>query len=111
MPGRVHPLKEEWNVNVRDHPGSTADEVQCEPDWGATDHEHHTGYKDRQGRRAGLTHTGDEGEYPEEVEKAEKEFQETKKKVQEKGHLINFRDALKSEKVNATTGKSVRVRC
>lgn len=110
MPGRVHPLRENWNVDVRDHPGSTADEIKNEPDWGATDHEHHTGYKDRQGRRPGLTHTGNEGEFPEEIEKAEEEFHETKKEVQEKGHLINFRDALKSEKVSATTSKSALVR-
>lgn len=99
MRGRTHPLHENWKVSVKGHPGSTADEIENEPEWEDSGDEHHIGFKNRQGRRPGFTHTGDEGEHHEEVEEALRVFHESKKEVQEKGHLVNFRDAFKNEKV------------
>lgn len=98
MADRSHPLHENWTVHVKGHPGSTSADIENEPDWGASGHSHHAGFKNRQGRRPGFTHTGDEAPA---VEEADKQFHETKKEVNEKFHLVNFRDAFKSQKVGS----------
>jgi nitrate reductase (NAD(P)H) len=48
-----------WHVRVTDHPGSSREEIEAEPDWGKG-HEHHIGYKNFQDRLPGLTHASDE---------------------------------------------------
>lgn len=48
-----------WSTSVQDHPGSSEHDIQAEGDWKATS-QHRVGVKGRQGRRAGVTHQGDE---------------------------------------------------
>ena len=47
-----------YNVRVQWHPGSTAEDIQNEPDWETHTGEHRVGYRNRQDRRSGLTHAG-----------------------------------------------------
>ena len=49
-----------WQVTVQDHPGSSQTEIEKEPDWGAAGSQHRVGFKNRQDRRPGLTHTNDD---------------------------------------------------
>ena len=46
-----------YDVRVKQHPGSTAEEIEDEPDWG-NGHQHRIGYKNNQDRKPGLTHGG-----------------------------------------------------
>lgn len=103
-----------YSVRVKHHPGSTAQDIENEPDWGEG-HEHRIGYRNRQGRRPGLTHAGgiprsvdlkavswadkalDERQEGFE-EKAREEKDQLRQRVQ-KGELINFRDAINNEEV------------
>ncbi|KOS23414.1 Nitrate reductase 1 [Escovopsis weberi] len=83
-----------WRVKVRDHPGSTAEEIANEPKW-SSDHQHRIGYKNRHQRVPGITHEDDE--YREEVERAKEEFERLKDEAKA-GVLINFRDAIQHQK-------------
>lgn len=49
-----------WQVTVQDHPGSSSADIEKEPDWAATGSQHRVGFKNRQDRRPGLVHSGDE---------------------------------------------------
>lgn len=105
---RMPPLP--YTVHVRDHPGSSAQDIKDEPDWSATSSEHRIGYKNRQDRRPGLTHAYDDesdelpdlsrsASSPDESdieEYAKEEFQELKSETQ-KGKLVNFRDIIEHE--------------
>jgi nitrate reductase (NAD(P)H) len=46
-----------WQVTVRDHPGSSATEIEQEPNWGVAGSQHRVGFKNRQDRKPGLTHS------------------------------------------------------
>ncbi|KAF5004145.1 hypothetical protein FDECE_9359 [Fusarium decemcellulare] len=48
-----------WVVNIRPHPGSTAEEIRNEPNWIAG-HQHRVGFRDRNDRVPGITHRDDE---------------------------------------------------
>ena len=82
-------------VRVSNHPGSSIADIEGEPDWGVG-HEHRIGYKNRQDRRAGITHACDEDEDEPEVDK---EYQELQARAQG-GELTNFRQIFNEEKVS-----------
>lgn len=84
---------------VEQHPGSTSLEIDNEPDW-VDGHEHHIGYKNRQERRPGLTHTGDEEDGDEEFKReAAEELKSLQGRVH-KGELVNFRDVINQQVVH-----------
>ncbi|CCC12775.1 unnamed protein product [Sordaria macrospora k-hell] len=83
-----------WEVRVQDHPGSSADEVNQEPDWEAN-HSHRIGFVNQDDRRPGLTHPREE--YAEEIEDARKQLEEMRSKV-DMGELVNFRDIIQSQR-------------
>ena len=93
-----------WRVQVRQHPGSTASEIKDEPTWSG-EHQHRIGFKNRQDRRPGLTHEGDEQSIQQDDQIAEREhfsertkaeYDRLRRKVQ-KGELVNFREIVESE--------------
>jgi nitrate reductase (NAD(P)H) len=61
-----------WRVQITDHPGSTREEIEQEPDWNLG-HEHRVGYLNRDNRRPGLTHTVDERNEEDEFDQEAKE--------------------------------------
>lgn len=85
-------------ICVKQHPGSTLQDIDNEPDWD-DGHEHHIGYENRQDRRPGLTHAGDEEEGDEEFKrKATEELDSLRKRVHE-GELVDFRDVINLQAV------------
>lgn len=96
------PLSPARHIFVRHHPGSTAWEIAQEPEWGRG-HNHRIGYRNRDGRYAGLTHDGDHDPYVREedrkfAEEAMRKHRELRQRS-EKGGLVNFQDIIKSESV------------
>ena len=88
----------DWKVNVKNHPGSTSEDLENEPDWGVGGHEHHTGFYNRQQhRRPGLTHSGDEV-LDDSDEEALKKLADLRKR-EERGDLVNFRDVIEGDEV------------
>ena len=89
---------------VTDHPGSTADEIDREPNWGGR-HQHRIGYVNRSGRVAGLTHDGDHAEEGADdsafVAQAESKYRELETR-RDRGGLINFNDVLNAQTVSAS---------
>ncbi|EKG14250.1 hypothetical protein MPH_08578, partial [Macrophomina phaseolina MS6] len=83
-----------WTVKVQNHPGSSADDIAKEPDWGAG-LRHRIGFKNDQDRVPGITHLEDE--YDEDVEEAREELVELNTRS-EGPQLINFRDAMGNQK-------------
>jgi len=53
-----------WRVQVRAHPGSSAQEIHDETEW-TGGHQHRIGFRNRQDRLPGLTHDEDADERPE----------------------------------------------
>lgn len=98
MPFRTSagPPRRHWTVSKKDHPGSSADDIEQEPEWSSTNNEHYTCYKNRQGRRVGITNAGDESDDVE-VRQALHDCQVTKHEAG-KGRLVNFREVVESEK-------------
>jgi nitrate reductase (NAD(P)H) len=88
-----------WRVDITDHPGSTRDEIEQEPDWQAGhQHEHRIGYKNRYDRRPGVTHEQDEHTEADELaEEARGRYEELVREAN-KGDLVNFRDIVQNEK-------------
>lgn len=85
-------------IRVRQHSGSTQQEIEDEPEWGSG-HLNRIGFLDRHGRITGLTHAGDERSDQEEFkQKAAHEIEELKSKIK-KGGLVNFRDVIKQQEV------------
>lgn len=88
-------------VNVRSHPGSSAQDIENEPDWGHG-HEHRVGFVNGQNRVPGLTHSGDErsedSDPNDEVETAEalEKYREFRQDAKE-GKLVNFRDIINAQ--------------
>lgn len=80
---------------MKDHPGSSAQEIKDEPDW-TTGHHHHIGFKNRQDFVPGVTHPHDE--YDEEVERATRAWVLLRAEAQ-RGQLINFRDLVNNQEV------------
>ena len=98
-----------WHVSVKPYRGSSADDIQDEPDW-TRSHEHRVGVRNRQDRFLGFTHEEDEDEVHElttstSASATEKEFEKEAKEVfdslcdgAKKGDLVNFRDIIQAEK-------------
>ncbi|KAH8731567.1 hypothetical protein GQ44DRAFT_746275 [Phaeosphaeriaceae sp. PMI808] len=82
-----------WRVQTTNHPGSTQDEIEQEPDWKV---EHRIGYRGRHGRKPGVTHEH-HTEADELAREARKEYEELPKRAK-KGNLVNFRDTVLREK-------------
>lgn len=90
---------DEWKVSVRQHPGSSQEDIKNEPNWGSQKHEHYIGFKNAQRRKPGLTSEDENWNAKvEEAQEAQRKFN-TAKKDQQEGRLINFQDALRSDKV------------
>ncbi|KAK5115853.1 hypothetical protein LTR85_009447 [Meristemomyces frigidus] len=98
-----------WRVDVKQHPGSSEQDIKDEPQWTAG-HQHRIGYRNRQDRFPGLTHDADEGEVPELTngtsssgteedfdEEARQEYEKLRTRAEE-GKLVNFRDIVQGEK-------------
>lgn len=89
------PHTKPWTVQVRNHPGSSPEEIRNEPDW-ASGHQHRIGFKNRQNRVPGITHSH-EG-YKKEIEKARHGLEELRQEAKA-GQLINFRDLVEKQEV------------
>ncbi len=88
-----------YNVHVKQHPGSTSQDIENEPDW-VDGHEHYIGYRNRQDRRPGLTHAGDEEEGDEEFKReAAQELESLRTRI-DKGELVSFRDVINQQVVS-----------
>ncbi|KAF4456771.1 hypothetical protein F53441_1207 [Fusarium austroafricanum] len=84
-----------WTIKVQAHPGSTAEEIRNEPDWGHHLHQHRVGFRDRNDRIPGLTHKDDD--YREEVAREKQKYLAFQKE-EKSGELINFRDLIENQK-------------
>ncbi|AEO68354.1 uncharacterized protein THITE_52692 [Thermothielavioides terrestris NRRL 8126] len=82
-----------WEVSVKDHPGSPEQDIRDEPDWIQLQ-SHAIGFKNRDGRRPGLTHF--ERDHEEEVEAARRLREELHHKI-DLGSLVNFRDLIQDQ--------------
>ncbi|KAL2193938.1 hypothetical protein P885DRAFT_44141 [Corynascus similis CBS 632.67] len=78
-----------WKVQVRDHPGSSEQDIKNEPDWVKL-HAHAIGFKNRDDRRPGLTHVQ---EREEEIERSRRMWEDLRRRETE-GDLVNFRDLI-----------------
>lgn len=83
-----------WTVYLTNHEGSTKEEIEQEPPWHGG-HQHRVGYRNRQDRFPGWTHSG-EDELREEELKALEDFKALRKREQ-RGDLVNFRDIIKHQ--------------
>lgn len=92
---QAHP-QEERKVTKQNPSGSSTEEIANEPDWARAGHEHYAGYKNRSGRRPGVVGRSDE-EDEEDVQASWDELKETQQREKE-GHLVNWQDAIRSEK-------------
>ena len=87
-----------WRVQTTNHPGSSRNEIEQEPDWSAEHrHEHRIGYKNRYDRLPGVTHERDEHTEIDEVEQARDGYEKLKTEAKD-GDLINFRDIVQGAK-------------
>lgn len=88
-----------WHVSARDHPGSSNDEIENEPDWTRGGHNHRIGVRNRQNRWPGLTRDEEEAEVdPVSVSEAENDLRRLRQRQTEKsGPLISFRDVLSKD--------------
>ena len=92
---------QDWTTTVHPHPGSSAQEIENEPDWGGG-HQHRTGYRNRNFRVPGLTHDQgphDDVGYQREIDKARRELKEVNREYYS-GKLLNFRDILQHQEVH-----------
>lgn len=103
------PMPAPRKARVMDHPGSSADEIANEPDWGSG-HNHRVGFRNRHDRLAGLTHDGDHGYEDEEerqfVEAAVKKHRDLLRR-EKRGDMVNFQDVMKAETVSVLVSISV----
>lgn len=83
-----------WRVQTTNHPRSTRDEIEKEPDWNSEHaHEHRIGYRNRYNCRPGLTHEQDEYTEAQDVEEALDGYEKLKEEANA-GDLLNFRDIV-----------------
>lgn len=93
-----------WTVQKQEHPGSSAQEIDDEPDW-TGGHQHRVGFKNRQERRPGLTHQDDQQDNsasstPDDEAQFTRDARERIGKLREEerqDQLVNFRDIINSE--------------
>jgi nitrate reductase (NAD(P)H) len=81
-----------WDITVKDHPGSSQQDIRDEPDWAAL-HAHQIGFKNHDGRRPGLTHFL---EHEEEIE-VSRRMREDLHHRESTGDLVNFRDLIENQ--------------
>lgn len=86
-----------------DHPGSTQQEIDDEPDW-AFGHNHRIGFVNSDDRLPGLTHSSDDAEVDEEAAEQIEESADDLKK-EHKGELVNFRDVIEGKTVRHQIGR------
>ena len=86
-----------WVVRLTAHPGSSAEDIANEPNWGAG-HQHRIGFRNRNNRVPGLTH--DPEAYGHEIEGARQEQEQLRADVRA-GKLVNFRDVIQHQEVGA----------
>lgn len=89
-----------YRTYVRDHPGSSKEEIENEPDWSTA--RHHIGYRDRHDRVPGLVHSGDDSDSEDSQESFLKEAQEESNELKHElqtHKLINFREAKEKQEV------------
>ena len=85
-----------WSTSVRDHPGSSAQDIHAEAEWERAS-QHRIGFKNRQDRRAGITHQDDEH-----VDNGQRDGAPTTNSKPSNNRLKNFRDvAQKTAHLNA----------
>ncbi|TIA44620.1 hypothetical protein D6C79_06206 [Aureobasidium pullulans] len=87
-----------YRTYVRDHPGSSKEEIENEPDWSTA--RHHIGYRDRHDRVPGLVHSGDDSDSEDSQESFLKEAQEESNELKHElqtHQLINFREAKEKQ--------------
>jgi nitrate reductase (NAD(P)H) len=88
-------------IRVRNHPGSSLQDIKNEPDWGSG-HEHRVGFRNTQNRVPGLTHSGDEREEDSdpledvEAEQAAEKYVKFRDEAAD-GKLVNFRDLINAQ--------------
>lgn len=91
----------EWKVTVRSHPGSSKVDIENEPDW-SSGHEHHPGQQNKDGRKAGITHSGDDGAQGFNFSNLRDEEEAVRgadlRAKEKKGELVNFRDVMSGQK-------------
>lgn len=84
-----------WRVRTTNHPGSSLDEIEQEPNWETEhQHEHRVGYKNRNNRHPGVTHEHDDQD---DTQTARAGYDEIARR-EEEGDLVNFRDIILNEK-------------
>lgn len=81
-----------WEVSVRDHPGSSEQAIRDEPEWVKL-RAHSIGFKNNEGRRAGLTEDRDREE---EIEAARRKREALRQRIST-GDLVNFRDLIEHQ--------------
>lgn len=95
----------QWTVDVQQHPGSSADDIANEPNWGAG-HQHRVGFRDSNNRVPGLSNGGDDHA---EIEQARQARVELQNEIST-GKLVNFRDLIEHQMVR-TRGLRVETSC
>ena len=98
------PHKIPWTTTVTDHPGSSKQEIDEEPEW-KHGHQHRVGFTNNDHRVPGLTHGGEDVfEHQDEDDRADQdaidEFKRLRKREQA-GDLVNFRDIIEHQPVGA----------
>lgn len=89
------------------HAGSSKEEIQNEPDWVQT-HNHRIGFRDKNDRRPGLTHVGDEWHTEQQrqfLDQAKREAEELSKEIKDK-ELIDVREFMAKQEVCTGRGFS-----
>jgi nitrate reductase (NAD(P)H) len=81
-----------WNISVKGHPGSSEQAIKEEPDWVQLQ-AHAIGFKNKEGRRAGLTHVRDHDEAIEAARKLRADLHQR----MDTGDLVNFRDVIQNQ--------------
>ncbi|OAA55621.1 Oxidoreductase, molybdopterin-binding domain protein [Cordyceps fumosorosea ARSEF 2679] len=79
--------KKPWLVHVRNHPGSSKQDIANEPDWGRG-HQHRVGFRNKRHRVPGFAH---DGNYSTHVRRA-RELRKELIDEETAGRLVNFRD-------------------
>lgn len=96
-----------YRVKRTNHPGSSKDEIENEPDW-ATAHPHRIGYRNRWDKTTGLIHGGDDSDQEDEdgdkefLKRAHDEEEQLRQEVKD-GKLVNFREAMEKQEVLPVT--------
>ncbi|KAL1593157.1 hypothetical protein SLS60_010764 [Paraconiothyrium brasiliense] len=85
-----------WRVQITDHPGSSREEIDQEPDWDIG-HQHLVGFLNRDHRRPGLTHNADYSNIEDDFSQEARAEYEKLKDRENRGELLNWRDIIQNE--------------